>query len=96
MKRSITSRDIVVFCDKDTQTAFIRIFKYRNYLWAGGKVFELKKNSPLLEGINKNIIDFSVNDLGKDFSLWQEDNEKAITYSLDMSRTKNNNKTVAL
>lgn len=41
-------KEISIYCDPETDTALVRIFKYRNYKWAGGKVVEIKKDSYIL------------------------------------------------
>lgn len=84
--RKPNNKEVMVFCDKETQTATIRIFKFRNYVWAGGKTLEFKKDSQELQRVFDSIIEFSVETMDKSSILWKEDNESAITYSLDMDK----------
>jgi len=84
------NKEVKIFCDKETQTASVRIFKLRNYVWAGGKTLELKKGSPELQRVFDFVIEHSVEPLDKSAILWKEDNESAITYALDI---KHENKT---
>lgn len=85
--RKPSSKEVMVFCDKETQMATIRIFKFRNYVWAGGKTLEFKKDSQELQRIFSSIIEFSVEPMDdKSSILWKEDNESAITYILDMEK----------
>lgn len=84
--RKPSSKEVMVFCDKETQTATIRIFKFRNYVWAGGKTLEFKKDSQKLQRVFDSIIEFSVETMDKSSILWKEDNESAITYILDMDK----------
>ena len=78
------SKEVRIFCDKETQTALVRIFKYRNYVWAGGRTLEMKKDSPELQRVFESILKFSVEPIDKSSILWKEDNESAITYVLEM------------
>lgn len=82
--RTQHSKEIRIFCDKETQTALVRIFKYRNYVWAGGKTLEMKKDSPELQRVFESILKFSTEPIDKSAILWKEDNESAITYVLEM------------
>ena len=54
------SKEVKIFCDKETQTASVRIFKLRNYVWAGGKTLDLKKGSPELQRVFDFVIEHSV------------------------------------
>lgn len=89
--RNSNSKEVKIFCDKESETASVRIFKYRNYLWAGGKTLELKKDSSELKRIFDFILQHSVEPIDKSSILWKEDNESAITYVLEMKdETKTN------
>lgn len=79
------SKEVKIFCDKETQTASVRIFKLRNYVWTGGKTLELKKGSPELERVFSFILQHSTEPIDKGNILWKDDNESAITYVLDMN-----------
>ena len=86
--RTQHSKEIRIFCDKEIQTALIRIFKYRNYAWVGGKTLEIKKDSPRLQRVFESILKFSVEPIDKSSILWKEDNESAIAYMLDMKKNE--------
>lgn len=89
--RNPNNKEVKIFCDKESETASVRIFKYRNYLWTGGKTLELKKGSPELERVFCFILQHSVEPIDKSSILWKEDNESAITYILEMKdETKTN------
>ncbi len=81
--RNPRSKEVKIFCDKETQMASVRIFKYRNYLWAGGRTLEFKRESSQLNGIFDFVKKHSPpNTLEAD--LWKQDNETAIIYVLDI------------
>lgn len=82
--RNSKSKEVKIFCDKETGVASVRIFKYRNYLWTGGKTLELKKGSPDLERVFCFILQHSTEPIDKSSILWKDDNESAITYVLEM------------
>lgn len=84
--RKPSSKEVMVFCDKETQTATIRIFKFRNYVWAGGKTFEIKKNSRTLSELFRIIFKYSVEDIDIKLVLWNENDDKAKSYVLDMKK----------
>lgn len=84
--RTPTSKEVKVFCDKETQVASVRIFKYRNYIWEGGKTLELTKGSPELEKVFKTIIVNSVDPIKQDSSLWDDSKDVAVTYVLEMKK----------
>lgn len=84
--RTSTSKEVKVFCDKETQMASVRIFKYRNYIWEGGKTLELKKGSPELEKVFKTIIVNSVDPIKENSDLWDDSKDVAITYILEMKK----------
>ena len=86
--RTQNSKEVKIFCDKETQTALVRIFKYRNYVWAGGKTLEIKEDSPRLQRVFDSIFKFSVESIDKSAILWKEDNESAVTYILDMKKNE--------
>jgi len=66
-------REISIYCDPETNTALVRIFKYRNYKWTGGNVVEMKKDSILLKRMAKLV---GVK------SLWDTTSEVAKTYKI--------------
>lgn len=82
--RTSSSKEVKVFCDKETQIASVRIFKYRNYIWEGGKTLEFKKDSPELKRVFQTIITNSVEPLNKDLDLWDDNKDMAVTYVLEM------------
>jgi len=82
--RNSKSKEVKIFCDKESEIASVRIFKFRNYVWAGGKTLELKKGSPELEKVFCFILQHSTDPIDKSSILWKEDNESAITYALEM------------
>lgn len=84
--RDAKSKEVRIFCDKESETATIRIFKLRNYVWAGGKTLELKKDSLELQRVFETILKFSVDPIDKKSSLWKDDNESAVTYILEMRK----------
>ena len=86
--RTQNTKEVRIFCDKDGSLALVRIFKYRNYVWAGGKTLEIKKDSPRLQRVFDSIFNFSVESIDKSAILWKEDNESAITYILDMKKNE--------
>lgn len=86
--RTSNTKEIKIFCDKETGVALVRIFKYRNYLWAGGDTIEMKKGSPALDVLAEIICKFSVEKVEKEKVLWNEDSDVAITYILDMEKAE--------
>lgn len=89
--RNPKSKEVKIFCDKETGVASVRVFKFRNYAWAGGKTLELKKDSPKLKRVFDIILQHLVEPIDKSSILWKEDNESAITYVLEMKdETKTN------
>lgn len=80
------SKEVKVFCDKETQMASVRIFKYRNYIWEGCKTLEFKKGSPELEKVFKTIIVNSVDPIKEDSNLWDDSKDVAVTYVLEMKK----------
>jgi len=66
-------KEISIYCDPETNIALVRIFKYRNYKWAGGKVLELEKDSILLKRMA---------DLVGVKNLWDTTSEVAKTYKI--------------
>lgn len=84
-----SKKEVRVFCDFETNTAIIRIFKFRNYVWSGGKTFEVRRDSPRLKEIASIIERFrdkKSQGLGlfKDI-FWKEKTEKAVSYFVDMN-----------
>lgn len=84
--RTPTTKEVKVFCDKETEIASVRIFKYRNYLWEGGKTLEFKKGSPELERVFKTILANSIEPLKEDLNLWDDSKDIAVTYILEMKK----------
>lgn len=73
-------KEVKIFCDPETNTALVRIFKLRNYKWSGGKTFELKKDSDELKALATLI--------GKD-TVWDTSSETAITYQIKEAENVN-------
>lgn len=67
------AKEFSIYCDPETDVALVRLFKYRNYKWAGGKVMEIKKDSILLKRMAKLV---GVK------TLWDTTSEVAKTYKL--------------
>lgn len=84
--RTSTTKEVKVFCDSETQTASVRIFKYRNYLWEGGKTLEFGKDSPELQRVFQTILTNSIEPLDKNLNLWDDKKDTAITYVLEMKK----------
>lgn len=82
------SKEVKIFCDGETNMALVRIFKLRNYVWAGGETLELKKDSPELKRVFEFILQHSVEPIDKSSVLWKEDNESAIAYVLEVNHDK--------
>lgn len=80
------SKEVRIFCDGENNLALVRIFKLRNYVWAGGKTLELKKDSPELKRVFDFILQHSVVPIDKSSILWKDDNESAITYMLEVKK----------
>lgn len=68
-----TNEEVRIFCDNETNTALVRIFKLRNYLISGGKTFEIKKNSQIIKMLAKIC--------GLD-DIWDTSSETAKTYQV--------------
>ena len=66
-------KEVKIFCDPETNTALVRIFKLRNYKWSGGETLEVKKDSSTLKTLAILI--------GKD-TVWNTNSETAITYQI--------------
>jgi len=66
-------KEVKIFCDPETNTALVRIFKLRNYNWSGGKTVEVKKDSGRLKTLAMLV--------GKD-TVWNTNSETAITYQI--------------
>lgn len=86
--RNQSSKEVMIFCDKETGTASIRIFKFRNYVWAGGKTFEVKKDSRTLGELFKVISSHVGENVDKSSILWDDSKEVATTYVLEMKSDK--------
>lgn len=84
--RTPNSKEVKIFCDKETQTASIRIFKLRNYVWEGGKTLDFKKDSPELKRVFQTILSNSVKPLDKNLNLWDDKKDTAVTYILEMKK----------
>ena len=87
MTDSKTRKEIKVFCDPETNIASVRIFKMRNGLWAGGRVYELKRDCDRLKELGKLILKYQYKngtDLLNSEIIWNNKSERAISYKLDM------------
>lgn len=84
--RTSTTKEVKIFCDSETRIASVRIFKYRNYLWEGGKTFEFGKDSPELKRVFQTIISNSVETLDENLDLWDDKKDTAVTYILEMKK----------
>lgn len=84
--RNPNSKEVRIFCDGTTKTALVRIFKYRNYVWAGGKTLEFKKDSPELQRVFQTILKYSIDPIDKSSILWDETKDTATTYVLEMKK----------
>ncbi len=82
--RNQNSKEVMIFCDKQTETASVRIFKFRNYVWAGGKTFEVKKDSRTLTELFRVISSHVGENVDKSSILWDDTKEVATTYVLKM------------
>jgi hypothetical protein len=71
--RTSKSKELSIYCDPETNTASVRIFKYRNYLWAGGTVMEIKKDSIIFKRMAELV--------GVE-TLWDTTSEIAKTYKV--------------
>lgn len=87
--RNQNSKEVRIFCDKETQTALVRIYKYRNYVWNGGKTFELKKDSRTLSELLRVVASHVDESVDKSSILWDDTKEVATTYVLEMKENKN-------
>lgn len=84
-------REIRVSCDFDTNTAYVRIWKYRNYTWSGGNVYNQKRNSYALKEIARIIVEYGTENKGLVTNveiLFDGKNEIATAYNIDMGRKK--------
>jgi hypothetical protein len=82
-------KKILVSCDFDTNMALVKIWKFRNYSYSGGQVFELKRDSASLKRIARIIENYRTD--SKDLTinkqiLWNGKSEKAIGYEVHMGR----------
>ena len=85
-----SKKEIKVFCDFETNKALVRIYKFTNGSWSGSKVYEVDRESSILENL-ANIItkyrDVKMESLVLTiFSdiLWNGKTEKAVRYRVDM------------
>ena len=91
MANAKTRKEVRVFCDFETDTALVRIFKFRNYSWSGGKTYELKRMSDRLTELSALILKYQDTKLeAKKLTssaeiLWNSKAEVATSYELDMS-----------
>lgn len=82
-------REISIFCDSETGKASVRIFKYRNYNYKGGSVFDIGKEMDFFKLLEKFIFNHCVSmseEEKENFSLWKPENEKVITYILEIKK----------
>ena len=85
-----SKKEIKVFCDFETNKALVRIYKFKNGSWSGGKVYEVDRESPRLKKL-ANIITECRNVKMESMVLtifsdifWNGRTEKAVTYHVDM------------
>lgn len=83
-------KEIRISCDFENNMAYVRIFKFRNYSWSGGKVYELKRDSDRLKELSDIIVKYrdekSENKVWSNKEIiWEGKSEIAIGYNLDMS-----------
>ena len=83
-------KEIKVFCDFETNKALVRIFKFKNGSWSGGKVYEVDRESSILENLANIITKYRdvkmesmVLTIFSDI-FWNGKTEKAVTYHVDM------------
>jgi hypothetical protein len=85
-----SKKEIRIFCDVDTNIASVRIFKYRNYTWSGGKTYDLKRDCDRLKELSDIIMKYrdekTENKVWSNREIfWQGKSEIAIGYNVDMS-----------
>lgn len=88
MSNKPSQREIHVFCDFETNKALVRIFKYRNFSWSGGKVMEFDRESNTLKRIDFLIKKYGVENkslLIQTNIFWNNKTEKAVKFCLDMN-----------
>ena len=82
-------REFHVFCDFETNIAYVRIFQYRNYVWRGGKVSEMERDSKKIKNLASVIEKCGIENkqllIQKDFFL-NGKMEKAIVYLVDLKK----------
>jgi len=83
-------KEIRISCDFETNTAIVRIFKYRNYTWSGGQVFELKRDCDRLKELGQIVLKYrdekSENKVWSNRSIiWNDVDLVAVGYNVDMS-----------
>jgi hypothetical protein len=89
MTRMADQKEVRVSCDFETNTALVRIFKFRNYTWSGGRVYELKRDCDRLKELGNLILKYQYKngtDLLNSEIIWNDKAEIAISYKLDMSK----------
>lgn len=83
-------KQIVVSCDFETNTALVRIYKFRNYTWSGGRVYELARDCYALKQLAtiiqkyKSPTDAKINAT----IVWEKGCERGIAYDIDMSKVR--------
>lgn len=80
------TKEVRIFYDTESNIALVRIFKLRNYRTAGGKVYEVKRGSRVLEFL-ANIICGNNESMNKSSILWQDGMDTAVSYFIDMEKT---------
>lgn len=82
-------KEIRVFCDFETNTMAVRIFKYRNYTWSGGRLesYEVKRDSYVARELGRIVQKYrdevSENKVWSDRDLlWNGENVKAVGYNV--------------
>lgn len=83
-------KEIRIFCDFETNVALVRIFKYRNYSWSGGRTYELKRGCYRLKELSDIIEKYrdekTENKIWSNREIiWEGKSEVATSYNLDMS-----------
>ena len=82
-----SKKEIRISCDFERGAALVRIFKYRDYSWSGGKVYELKRDCDRLKELGMIITKYcdkkSENKLWSNReTLWNEENLVAVGYNV--------------
>lgn len=84
-------KEIRIFCDFETNIALVRIYKFRNYSWSGGKTYELKRGCDRMKELEYIVISYrdekSENKVWSNREIiWKGESEIATGYNLDMSK----------